>query len=43
MNSRFTVKPKRSARGDKVKLTFTATADGLGKEKATATLRVKRN
>jgi PKD repeat protein len=42
MNSRFTVKPKRSARGDKVKITFTAKAAGLDKEKAEATLKVRR-
>jgi hypothetical protein len=40
--SRFELKPKRSARGDKVKITFTAVAAGLAKEKETATLKVKR-
>jgi plastocyanin len=42
LDSRFELKPKRSARGDKVKITFTATAAGLSKEKETATLKVKR-
>jgi plastocyanin len=39
---RFELKPKRSARGDKVKVTFTAVAAGLPTEKETATLKVKR-
>jgi PKD repeat protein/glucose/arabinose dehydrogenase/type 1 glutamine amidotransferase len=42
LDSRFQLKPKRSARGDKVEITFTAVADGLSKERATATLKVKR-
>jgi uncharacterized repeat protein (TIGR01451 family) len=42
MTSRFDVKPKRSARGDKVKITFTAEAAGIDKEKTEATLKVRR-
>jgi uncharacterized membrane protein len=42
MKSKFTVKPRRSARGDKVEIAFTAKAAGLPKEKADATLKVRR-
>jgi plastocyanin/glucose/arabinose dehydrogenase len=42
MTPRFRLKPKRSARGDSVRVTFTATAAGLGMERDTATVKVKR-
>ena len=40
--ARFTVKPKRSARGKRVKIRFTANGPGMNKSAATATLKVKR-
>jgi hypothetical protein len=40
---RFTLKPKRSAAGDRITLRFTATARNANKEGATATLKVKRD
>jgi plastocyanin len=42
MTPRFRLKPKRSARGKSVRVTFTATAAGLGMERDTATVKVKR-
>jgi plastocyanin len=39
---KFTLKPKRKARGKRVKVVFTATADGLDTIRRTATLKVKR-
>jgi plastocyanin/regulation of enolase protein 1 (concanavalin A-like superfamily) len=42
MAPRFRLKPKRSARGKSVKATFTATAAGLGTERDTATVKVRR-
>jgi PKD repeat protein/glucose/arabinose dehydrogenase len=42
MSPKFNLKPKRSARGDKVKITFTAKAAGVEKEKDEATLKVRR-
>jgi uncharacterized repeat protein (TIGR01451 family) len=39
---RFTIKPKRKARGKSVRITFTATAANAPRETATATLRVRR-
>jgi uncharacterized membrane protein len=39
---RFTLKPKRSAAGDRITLRFTADAANADKETATATLKVKR-
>ncbi len=41
--ARFTLKPKRSAAGDRVTLRFTADAANAGKETVTATLKVKRS
>ncbi len=41
--ARFTLKPKRSAAGDRITLRFTADAANAGKEAVTATLKVKRN
>lgn len=39
---KFTIKPKRKARGKGVRISFTATAANAPKETAAATLRVKR-
>jgi glucose/arabinose dehydrogenase len=39
---RFELRPKRSARGKRVRVTFTASAAGLGAERTTATVKVKR-
>jgi glucose/arabinose dehydrogenase/PKD repeat protein/type 1 glutamine amidotransferase len=43
VQARFTLKPKRSAAGDRITLRFTADAANAGKEAVTATLKVKRN
>jgi PKD repeat protein/glucose/arabinose dehydrogenase len=42
MTPKFKLKPKRSARGKSVRVTFTATAAGLGTGRDTATVKVKR-
>jgi hypothetical protein len=42
MAPRFALKPKRSARGKRVNVTFTATAAGLVPLRAQATLKVRR-
>jgi len=41
MDPRFKIVPTRKARGKKMDVTFTATADGLETEEATATLAVR--
>jgi hypothetical protein len=42
MAPKFRLKPKRSARGRSVNVTFTATAAGLGTERDTARVKVRR-
>ncbi len=42
MAPKYRLKPKRSARGKTVTVTFTVSAAGLGTERATATVKVKR-
>jgi cytochrome c len=42
MSPTFRLRPRRSARGNQVRVTFTATAAGLGVERAQAMVKVKR-
>jgi hypothetical protein len=42
MSPKFKLKPKRSARGKQVDVTFVATSPGLPMERFQATVKVKR-